>query len=152
MNTFRHSEPASAPAQDTDLQQKASVTDTDRAADAPATVTNATAAGSFSPIREAMHDPLGYIGTHCYALWLLYLPVYLLYFGMLQMRVVPAETVHIIETPLDRMIPTIPAFFRKSPGVIAYFSIKYHLSLPDDFPFPMAFRSAASKSCRVQEI
>lgn len=65
----------------------------------------------FAPIREAMRDPVGYIGTHRYALWLLYLPAYLLYFGMLQLRAVPAEAVHIIETPLDRMIPTIPAFF-----------------------------------------
>ena len=65
----------------------------------------------FAPIREAMRDPVGYMGTHRYALCLLYLPAYLLYFGMLQMRAVPAEAVHIIETPLDRMIPTIPAFF-----------------------------------------
>ena len=95
MNTFRHPEHTSAPVQDIDLQQKS--------AD--------TAVESFAPIREAMRDPVGYIGTHRYALWLLYLPAYLLYFGMLQMRAVPAEAVHIIETPLDRMIPTIPAFF-----------------------------------------
>ena len=65
----------------------------------------------FTPIREAMSDPAGYLSTHRYALWLLYLPLYLLYFGMLQLREVPEEAVHIIETPLDRMIPTIPAFF-----------------------------------------
>ena len=29
------------------------------------------AAGSFDPIREVMHDPVGYISTHRYALWLL---------------------------------------------------------------------------------
>ena len=91
MNTFRHPDHISAPAQDVDLQQKA--------------------ADSFAPIREVMRDPVGYISTHRYALWLLYLPAYLLYFGMLQLRAVPAEAVHIIETPLDRMIPTIPAFF-----------------------------------------
>lgn len=91
MNTFRHPDHISAPAQDVDLQQKA--------------------ADSFAPIREVMRDPVGYISTHRYALWLLYLPAYLLYFGMLQLRAVPAEALHIIETPLDRMIPTIPAFF-----------------------------------------
>ena len=91
MNTFRHPDHISAPAQDVDLQQKATA--------------------SFAPIREVMHDPVGYISTHRYALWLLYLPAYLLYFGMLQLRAVPAEALHIIETPLDRMIPTIPAFF-----------------------------------------
>ena len=65
----------------------------------------------FIPIRDALRDPAAYIATHKYALWLLYLPAYLLYFGMLQLRNVPAEAVHLIETPLDRMIPTIPAFF-----------------------------------------
>lgn len=125
MNTFRHPEHTSAPAQNVDLQQKAAVTVTDRAADTP---TTATAAGSFAPIREVMRDPVGYIGTHRYALWLLYLPAYLLYFGMLQLRTVPAEAVHIIETPLDRMIPTIPAFFVPYaiwwllfPGALAFF-------------------------------
>ena len=117
MNTFRHSEHSSTPVQDVDLQQKSTDTVTDSAADAPAaanppTATTATtAAGSFAPIRDAMRDPVGYMSTHRYALWLLYLPAYLLYFGMLQLRAVPAEAVHIIETPLDRMIPTIPAFF-----------------------------------------
>lgn len=65
----------------------------------------------LAPIREALRHPVAYIAMHRYALWLLYLPAYLLYFGMLQLRDVPVEAVHIIETPLDRMIPTIPVFF-----------------------------------------
>ena len=65
----------------------------------------------LAPLREAIQHPALFLRTHCYALWLLYLPVYLLYFEMLQLRTVPAEAIHLVETPFDRMVPTIPAFF-----------------------------------------
>ena len=62
-------------------------------------------------VRSFVKAPFKFINENRYALWILYLPVYLLYFAMLQLRSVPDEAVHIIEVPLDRMIPTIPAFF-----------------------------------------
>ena len=61
---------------------------------------------------KSMHsNPKGFIKDNMYCLWLLYLPCYLFYFAHLQLREVPASAVRIIESPLDRMIPTIPAFF-----------------------------------------
>lgn len=82
----------------------------------------------LAPIRDALRHPLIFLGGHRYALWLLYLPAYLLYFAMLQLRELPESAVHIIETPLDRLIPTIPAFFLPYafwwllfPGALLYF-------------------------------
>ena len=62
-------------------------------------------------IKRLMASPLDFIKENKYSLWLLYLPFYLAYFAMLQLRNVPEESVRIIEMPLDRMIPTVPAFF-----------------------------------------
>lgn len=62
-------------------------------------------------IKRLMASPLDFIKENKYSLWLLYLPFYLAYFAMLQLRNVPEESVCIIETPLDRMIPTVPFFF-----------------------------------------
>lgn len=62
-------------------------------------------------IKRLMESPLDFIRENKYSLWLLYLPVYLAYFAALQLRSVPDEAVRIIEIPLDRMIPTVPAFF-----------------------------------------
>lgn len=62
-------------------------------------------------VRSFVTSPVKFIDENRYALWLLYLPVYLLYFALLQLREVPLDSVRIIEIPLDRMIPTIPAFF-----------------------------------------
>ncbi|SEA52452.1 PAP2 superfamily protein [Oribacterium sp. KHPX15] len=62
-------------------------------------------------IKTMYTNPKGFIKDNIYCLWLLYLPCYLLYFARLQLREVPASEVQIIELPIDRMIPTIPAFF-----------------------------------------
>ena len=62
-------------------------------------------------IKTMYTNPKGFIKDNMYCLWLLYLPCYLLYFAHLQLREVPASAVRIIESPIDRMIPTIPAFF-----------------------------------------
>lgn len=79
-------------------------------------------------LRSFVKSPVKYIDRNRYALWLLYLPVYLAYFAVLQLRKIPVEAVHIIETPIDRMIPTIPAFFIPYgfwwvlfPGALLYF-------------------------------
>ena len=62
-------------------------------------------------IKTMYRNPKSFIKDNMYCLWLLYLPCYLFYFARLQLREVPASEVTIIETTLDRMIPTIPAFF-----------------------------------------
>ncbi len=79
-------------------------------------------------IRSFVTDPVSFIRDNRYSLWLLYLPCYLLYFGLLQLKNVPDSAVHIIETPLDKIIPTIPVFFVPYgfwwllfPGAILYF-------------------------------
>ncbi len=82
----------------------------------------------LAPIRAALRDPAGFLRSHRYALWLLYLPAYLLYFAALQLRELPESAVHIVETPIDRLIPTIPVFFLPYalwwllfPGALLYF-------------------------------
>lgn len=55
------------------------------------------------------HDLQAWFPLHRYCLWLLYLPAYLLYFGILELF--PPTEVHLIECPLDSLIPQIPAFF-----------------------------------------
>lgn len=79
-------------------------------------------------VRSFVKSPVKYIDRNRYALWLLYLPCYLAYFAALQLRDIPSHAVHIIETPWDRMIPTLPVFFIPYafwwllfPGAILYF-------------------------------
>jgi hypothetical protein len=67
-----------------------------------------------------------FLKSHRYALVLLYIPCYLLYFGILELF--PHENIHIIHCPLDALIPTIPAFFLPYafwwilfPGALLYF-------------------------------
>ncbi len=66
--------------------------------------------------------------NHRYALWLLYIPVYLLVFAFLELF--PAKEYHLIRCPLDQMIPTIPLFFIPYafwwllfPGALLYFLV-----------------------------
>lgn len=67
-----------------------------------------------------------WLREHRYGLVLLYLPLYLSVFGFLELY--PHGEFHLIDFPLDRLIPTIPVFFIPYalwwllfPGSIAYF-------------------------------
>ena len=50
-----------------------------------------------------------WLDGHRYGLWLLYIPAYLVVFGILELF--PAKEFHLIQCPIDALIPTIPAFF-----------------------------------------
>lgn len=63
------------------------------------------------PDIHSFKDLCIFIRDNKYTWWLLYIPAYLIYFAVLENITVPDEAVRIIETPLDRMIPTIPWFF-----------------------------------------
>ncbi|MDY6316401.1 MAG: hypothetical protein SPL49_04205 [Oribacterium sp.] len=83
------------------------------------------------PDIHSFKDLCIFIRDNKYTWWLLYIPAYLIYFAVLENITVPDEAVRIIETPLDRMIPTIPWFFIfyaiwwvLFPGAILYFLIK----------------------------
>ncbi len=60
----------------------------------------------FSEIKIRIKE---FFKSHQYAMVLLYIPCYLLYFGILELF--PHENYHIIHCPLDALIPTIPVFF-----------------------------------------
>ncbi len=71
----------------------------------------------------------GWLKNHRYALWLLYIPAYLLVFAFLEFF--PAEEYHLISCPLDQLIPTIPLFFIPYafwwglfPGALLYFLLR----------------------------
>ena len=79
-------------------------------------------------IKTMYSNPKEFLKENMHCLWLLYLPCYLFYFARLQQRTVPVSELYIIETHLDRMIPTIPAFFIPYalwwfifPGAFAFF-------------------------------
>lgn len=76
-------------------------------------------------IMHSLQDKIKWIRTHRYTWILLYIPLYLLYFGWLQGR--DTETV-LISVALDEIIPTIPLFFIPYavwwllfPGALLYF-------------------------------
>ncbi len=50
-----------------------------------------------------------WLSSRRYGLWLLYIPAYLVVFGILELF--PAKEFHLIQCPIDTLIPTIPVFF-----------------------------------------
>lgn len=84
--------------------------------------------GNMEKIKLLLREPIRYIRENSYCLWLLYIPLYLMYFMGLQLREVPMDRIRILETSFDRMIPTVPLFFIPYgfwwvlfPGALAFF-------------------------------
>ncbi len=76
-----------------------------------------------------------WLTSHRYALWLLYIPLYLVVFAFLELF--PVEEYHLIHCPWDQWIPTIPVFFIPYafwwllfPGALLYFLV---LGTREDF-------------------
>lgn len=76
-----------------------------------------------------VHKGRDFLSAHKYALVLLYLPCYLLYFGVLELF--PAKEFVLIHSPVDDWIPQIPAFciayalwWGMFPGMLLWFLLR----------------------------